>query len=320
MSETTTPSRFSVIVPVYKNEGSIPALIERLSAMNDELGGELEAVFVVDGSPDHSYLALKERLRTAGFRSQLASLSRNFGSFAAIRQGLALASGPYFAVMAADLQEPSEVVVEFFRRLATDDVDVIVGERVGRADPVLSSLSSRTFWWAYRTFVQPEVPAGGVDVFGCNLVVRDALLSLHESNSTLIGLLFWLGFRRENVEYERLARTHGTSGWSFRRKYRYLLDSAFAFTDLPIEVLTGVGAVGVLVSMVLAVIVLVMRLAGRIAVLGYTPLMLLLLLSTSTILFGLGIVGSYVWRTYENSKNRPLYVPLSHETFQGDEG
>ncbi len=122
------------------------------------------------------------------------------------------------------------------------------------------------------------MPRGGVDVFGCNLVVRDALLSLDESNSTLVGLLFWLGFRRENVPYERLARKHGTSGWNFRRKYRYLLDSAFSFTDLPIEVLTGVGAVGVLISMVLAVVVLIMRLAGRIAVLGYTPLMLLLLL------------------------------------------
>ena len=184
-----------MIVPVYKNEGSIPALIERLAEMNRELGGELEAVFVVDGSPDRSYLVLKERLAGAGFRSQLVALSRNFGSFAAIRQGLALAQGPYFAVMAADLQEPGEVVVEFFRRLATDEVDVTIGERVGRADPCSAALSSRLFWWAYRTFVQPEVPAGGVDVFGCNLVVRDALLSLRESNSTLVGLLFWLGLQ-----------------------------------------------------------------------------------------------------------------------------
>lgn len=319
MSESRTPTRFSVIVPVYKNEGSIPALMERLAAMNSELDGALEAVFVVDGSPDRSFLALKERLASAGFRSQLLALSRNFGSFAAIRQGLATAHGPYFAVMAADLQEPSGVVVEFFRRLATDEVDVTIGERIGRADPVLTSLSSRLFWWAYRAFVQPEVPAGGVDVFGCNLVVRDALLSLRESNSSLVGLLFWLGFRRENVPYERQAREHGISGWSFRRKYRYLLDSAFAFTDLPIELLTTVGGVGVLVSMLLAVAVVIMRLAGRIPVLGYTPIMLLLLFSTSMILLGLGIVGSYVWRTYENSKNRPLYVPLSHETFQGDD-
>jgi len=319
MSGDAATTRFSVIVPVYKNEDSIPSLLERLAEMNLELGGELEAVFVVDGSPDRSYRVLKQSLAGAGFRSQLACLSRNFGSFAAIRQGLALARGPYFAVMAADLQEPGGVVLEFFRRLATGEVDVTIGERVGRADPVLSSLSSRLFWWAYRTFVQPEVPPGGVDVFGCNLVVRDALLSLYESNSTLVGLLFWLGFRRENVQYERLARKHGRSSWNFRRKYRYLLDSAFSFTDLPIEVLTGVGAAGVLASMLLAVVVLLMRLAGRIQVLGYTPLMLLLLLSTSTILFGLGIVGSYVWRTYENSKNRPLYVPMAHETFQGDD-
>ena len=320
MSESGTPTRFSVVVPVYNNEGSIPALIERLASMNLDLGGELEAVFVVDGSPDRSFPALKERLASAGFRSQLVALSRNFGSFPAIRRGLTIAQGPYFAVMAADLQEPSEVIFEFFRRLATDEVDVMIGERTGRSDPVLTSLSSRGFWWAYRRFVQPEVPAGGVDVFGCNLVVRDALLSLRESNSTLIGLLFWLGFRREYVPYQRQAREHGASGWSFRRKYRYLLDSAFSFTDLPIEILATVGGVGVLVSVLLSAVVLIMRLTGRIPVLGYTPIILLLLFSTSMILLALGIVGSYVWRTYENSKNRPLYVPLSHETFQGDDG
>ena len=179
MSGDAAATRFSVIVPVYKNEDSIPAL-RRAPHRDERASSEASSRRCSSSTALRTapMLVLKERLAGAGFRSQLASLSRNFGSFAAIRQGLALANGPYFAVMAADLQEPGEVVVEFFRRLATDEVDVTIGERVGRADPVLSSLSSRLFWWAYRTFVQPEVPRGGVDVFGCNLVVRDALLSL----------------------------------------------------------------------------------------------------------------------------------------------
>ncbi len=282
--------RFSLVIPVYRNEENVPALVDRVAAMNASLG-DFEAVFVVDGSPDRSYLALRERLEQAEFASQLIGLSRNFGSFAAIRQGLAAARGSYFSVMAADLQEPAELILTFFRRLESGEVDVVVGARAARDDPFLSSVSSRVFWWTYRTFVQPEVPAGGVDVFGCNLVVRDALLSLHESNSSLVGLLFWLGFRRESVEYRRLAREHGKSGWSFRRKVRYLLDSAFAFTDLPISLLATAGALGVLISIVLAVAVVSMRLAGRIQVLGYTPIMLLLLFSLSVTLFALGIVG-----------------------------
>lgn len=210
-------------------------------------------------------------------------------------------------------------MLEFFHRLASGETDVTVGVRTGRSDPALAAASSRLFWWAYRRLIQPEVPAGGVDVFGCNEVVRDALLGLRESNSSMVGLLFWLGFRRDYVAYERLAREHGESGWTFRRKFRYLLDSAFAFTDLPITMLLTIGVAGVAASVGLALVVVVMRLAGRIEVLGYTPLMLLLLFSLSATLFGLGVVGSYVWRTYENSKGRPLYVPLAHEHFGGAE-
>lgn len=95
---------YSLVVPVYKNEGSVRALLTRIEDLNAGLEGALEAVFVVDGSPDHSLMALRESLPTSGFSSQLVALSRNFGSFAAIRQGLAVARGPYFAVMAANLQ------------------------------------------------------------------------------------------------------------------------------------------------------------------------------------------------------------------------
>lgn len=306
---------YSIVVPVYRNEETLPALIERLESLNGNLDARLEAVFVVDGSPDGSHHLLAEALPTARFRSQLVSLSRNFGSFAAIRQGLAVAEGPYFAVMAADLQEPPELVADFFRLMREDTADVVVGRRTGRSDPFFSALASRIFWGVYRRYIQPEVPEGGVDIFGCTRAVRDALLRLDESNSSLVGLLFWLGFRRAEVPYERQPRPHGSSGWSMRRKVRYLMDSAFAFTDLPITALLAVGTVGVLVSVVVGAAVLIARLSGAISVLGYTPLALLILFSLSMMLLALGIVGSYVWRTFENSKRRPLYVPLSHDIF-----
>jgi glycosyltransferase involved in cell wall biosynthesis len=306
---------FSLVVPVYRNEDTLPALIEGLEFANRQLGGRLEAVFVVDGSPDRSLPVLRELLDAASFQSQLIALSRNFGSFAAIRQGLEAACGPFFAVMAADLQEPLELPMEFFQRLARGDVDVVIGERVSRRDPVLAAFAANVFWSTYRLLIQPEIPRGGVDVFGCNLAVRDALLRLREANSSLVGLLFWVGFRRVSVPYSRQPRPSGASGWTFRRKARYLADSAFAFTDLPISVLLWAGALGVAGSVAMACVVLVMRLTGKITVSGYTPIMLAMLFSASMILFALGIVGSYVWRTYENSKGRPLYIPLSHEVF-----
>jgi polyisoprenyl-phosphate glycosyltransferase len=306
---------YSVVVPVYGNEGTLPALLDRLETLNAGLNGTLEVVFVVDGSPDGSLLVLRKLLPEAGFSSQLIAHSRNFGSFAAIRTGFAAADGSYIAAMAADLQEPPELVEDLFGRLASGDYDVAVGTRAGRDDPRTTMLLSRTFWSLYRRWVHKEMPAGGVDIFGCTRQVAEQLVSLDESHSSLIGLLYWLGFRRAEVPYRRAPRTEGRSGWSLRRKFRYFLDSVYSFTDVPITVLTLIGAVGGLLTLLAGVTVLVARLTGAIDQSGYTPLMLVMLLSTFTLLFGLGVVGSYVWRSFENSKGRPGSVAMTHERF-----
>jgi len=154
-----------------------------------------------------------------------------------------------------------------------------------------------------------------VDVFGCTREVADHLLALDEAHSSLVGLLYWVGFRREEVPYQRVARTSGSSGWTLKKRVRYLLDSVFSFTDIPISMLTTVGVCGGLLTVLAAVIVFVGWATGGIDDPGYTPLMLVVLFATFTILSALGIVGAYVWRTYENSKGRPLSVAMSHETY-----
>lgn len=255
---------YSLIVPVYKNEGSLPALVAVVAEIDRELDGRLEVVFVVDGSPDGSYAFLREALEEAGFASQLMLLSRNFGSFAAIREGLRHAQGSYFAVMAADLQEPPSLVVEFFRSLESEPIDLALGTREGRADPVGARLISRLFWGLYRFFVQPDMPAGGIDVFGCNLTVRDQLLRLEAVRTSLVGQLIWLGFRRKTIPYTRAARQHGTSAWSWKKKMDYLLDSVFAFTDGPIKALLVTGSLGLLFSVVTGAVVLVAKISGAV--------------------------------------------------------
>lgn len=306
--------RCSVVVPVYRNVDSLPELVERLSVLASAVVGGLEVVFVVDGSPDASLVRLRELLPGAGFESQLLAHSRNFGSFAAIRTGMSVARGDYIAVMAADLQEPVELVQRFFEELATQESDIVVGVRTARRDPSLSSAFSRAYWGLYRRLIQPEMPRGGVDVFASTAQVARDLVGLAESNSSLVGLLFWLGYRRTEVPYERLERRHGRSAWSFRKKFSYLLDSVFSFTSLPITVILMVGVLGTLASLVVAFIVLVSWLAGAIPVPGYAATMLVLLFSTGAVLSALGIVGTYVWRTFENTKNRPASVVMSHET------
>jgi glycosyltransferase involved in cell wall biosynthesis len=305
-----------VIVPVYKNEGTLDELVDRLEALElpDEV--DLAAVFVVDGSPDRSEEILRRRLDRSSLDASLVVLSRNFGSFAAIRAGLARAEGDYFTVMAADLQEPPELVVSFVERLESGEVDLVMGRREGRADPLLSRTSASAFWWTYRRFVQPTMPAGGVDVFGCNQVVRRAILDLPEANSSLVGQLLWIGFRTTTVGYERLPRgDEGPSSWTFRKKLRYMSDSVFSFTDLPVHLLLFTGFFGCVTVTLVGLVVLIAWAAGVIDVAGYTPLMLSILFIGGLLTFGLGIIGSYVWRTYENTKQRPLAIEQSVDRY-----
>ena len=304
----------SLVIPVYKNAGNIPSLVTALEALNQRLEGKLEVVLVVDGSPDDSHLLLAKALPSASFRSQLLLLSRNFGAFSAIRAGLEAGTGDYFAVMAADLQEPPELVVEFVERMKAG-AEVVVGKRVGRDDPFLSRAMSSLFWSTYRRFVQPQVPEGGVDVFGCRRAVRDQLVALCEQNSSLVGLLFWVGFRRESVEYKRRAREIGTSAWTMKKKIRYLMDSMFSFTDLPVRLLTTIGFLGLLVSLVFGTVVFVGRLLGMIQSPGYAATVVVVMFFGALNCFGLGVIGGYVWRGFENSKVRPNFIVSGKQVF-----
>jgi glycosyltransferase involved in cell wall biosynthesis len=307
---STPGAEHSLVVPVYRNAGSIGALLAVCTELNRQLGGTLEVVFVVDGSPDQSLPLLQAALPAAPFRSQLLALSRNFGSFAAIRAGLTHARGEYVAVMAADLQEPPELILEFFRTLESGAADVTLGVRTGRSDPWFSRVCAGAFWRLYRRFVQPEMPPGGVDVFGCTRAVLQTLLTLRESHSSLVGLLVWIGFRRALIGYERRPRAHGSSAWSFSRKLRYLSDSVFSFTDFPIRLLTAAGVLGLGVSLFLGVLVIAARVSGLISVPGYTATVLVISFFAALNCFGLGIIGAYVWRAFENTKGRPDAVVL----------
>ena len=300
--------KYSLIIPVYKNQASIPRLIEALKFMDDELNGLMEVVFVVDGSPDQSYTILRDEIEKLNFPAQLLAHSRNFGSFPAIRSGLEAARGEYFGVMAADLQEPPELLITFFKALHENECDVAIGTRISRNDPFISRLSSGLFWGLYRRLVVPDMPKGGVDVFGCNRQFRDKLLELEESRSSLIGLIFWLGFRRKLVGYERQLRQEGSSAWTFSRKLDYMMDSIFAFIDYPIRLLIRIGSIGSILAIFFGIVILIARLAGAIEVPGYTALMIAILNLSALNLFGLGMVGTYAWRGYENSKQRPLAV------------
>ena len=301
----------SLVIPVYKNEENIAELTEALITLCERLGSGLEIIFVIDGSPDNSGSLLIEARKRIPCRSKIVFHSRNFGAFGAIRTGLEFGDGDYFAAMAADLQEPPELITAFFDRLSKNELDIVFGQRTGRDDPLLRTFASNFFWWLYRRLVLPDVPKGGVDLFGCSRRVRDEVLQISEPNSSLIAQLFWVGFRRSFVPYARRQRAHGKSAWNTSRRVRYMMDSIFSFSDAPIQFVLFLGLFGCSLSIALGVITFVARLFGFIEQPGYATLVLVGLFFGSAILVAQGIVGSYLWRTFENTKKRPLRI-ISH--------
>ena len=310
--------RFSLVVPIYKNELNITDLLEAIGRMHAEFP-DMEAVLVVDGSPDRSWELLHEQLALQPYPSKLVLLSRNFGSFAAIRTGFEQAEGEYMAVLAADLQEPPELVPQFFRALAAGECDIAIGQRTYRDDPPLSRALSAAYWTCYRKFVNSDVPPGGMDVFGCNRQVAEAILGLRENNSSLVAQVFWVGYRRKFIPYARRAREKGISAWTFWKKIKYVLDSVFSFSDLPILCLLWLGVGGVAISLVIGVVTICAKLFGLINVPGYTALLLVMLLLFSILILSQGIVGCYLWRCFENTKHRPLTLIQHQERFNYSE-
>jgi glycosyltransferase involved in cell wall biosynthesis len=295
----------SIVVPVYKNEGSIEHLLNRISEISGAVTGSVEAVFVVDGSPDKSLEVLRSSLPRDGFDSKVLLLSRNFGAFSAIRAGLREARGEATVVMAADLQEPTSLILDMLGIVQRDEADVAVGVRQSRKDGVVSRTLSAVFWKVFNRVSSLELPRGGVDIFALSRSARETLNSFEESSTSLIGLIYWMGFRRQEVPYHRVERQVGKSSWSLQKRINYAKDSITAFSEFPLSVFLWSGVIGAVVSLVFALIGAFQYMftsdhqsQREITAIG-------LLFVASYLMAGLGIIGTYLWRLAENVRNRP---------------
>ena len=298
----------SIVIPVFGNEANISRLLQEMERIAGASPIAVELVLVVDGSPDRSLDVLRESLPGRGFSAVLVSLSRNFGAFNAVRCGLEIATGDYFVAIAADLQEPADLSLTFLGPLRAGEADIVFGTPSTRDDPWFDTLSSRLFWSAYRRLVLPDVPAAGVHTFGCTKVVRNRLIELREPTTNLVALLFWMGFRRAYVSYEREQRRAGRSAWTLGRKLRYGLDSMFSFTDLPIRFLLLLGLTGTVTAVTFSILLLAASFTGRVEVPGYAPTMLAVTFFGSITSLGLGILGQYAWLILQATRGRPSYL------------
>ncbi len=299
--------KISIVIPVYYNQDNLEPLyanMEEILFSHQEY--EWEIVMVNDGSQDDSYLVMKS-LAEKDSRIKIFSLSRNFGSHAAVLCGLAKCTGDCAVIKAADLQEPTELILEMLESWKKGN-NVVLAVREGREESRQQTLFANLYYTLVRKAALPNMPKGGFDVYLLDRKVIDVLMALDERNSALTGQILWSGFKTDKVYYTRLAREIGTSKWTLKKKIRLVTDTLFSFSTLPIKAVTLVGTFSFIGALIWAVVVLIFKLAGMIEVSGWTTLFIFNLFSFGVIMLTLGILGEYLWRTFDASRNRPPYI------------
>ena len=299
---------FSIVVPIYFNEPNIPDTIPRLLALDEQLEGyALELVFVDDGSKDGSLAALREYQAKDPSRIKVVKLTRNFGSMAAIQAGLTVATGDCVGMIAADLQDPPEIFLEMLGHWERG-TKAVFAVRADREESLGQKFFSNSYYALMRRFAVAGYPEGGFDFFLIDRQVVDEVNRIHEKNTNLMTLIFWLGFQPVAIPYVRRARQNGISRWTFGKKVKLFIDSFVAFSYAPIRVLSGLGFLVALSAFVYAGWVLYNWAFHNIPVKGYAPIVILLSFTSGIQMIMLGVLGEYLWRTLDESRRRPPYV------------
>ena len=299
--------KVSIVIPVYYNEDNLVLLYEDIrKKIIDVIEYEYEIIMVDDGSQDNSFQVMK-KLRKKDTNIQIYRLPRNFGSHAAILCGLSKCTGDCAIVKAADLQEPTELILEMVERWKKG-FNVVLAVRSGREEGKGQTLFANLYYFMVRKTALPAMPKGGFDVYLVDRKVINVLLALDERNSALTGQILWSGFKTDTVYYTRLAREIGKSRWTLKKKIRLVSDTLFSFSTVPVQLVSFIGILSFMGSLVWAVVEIVCKLMNLIEVSGWTTLFIFNLFSFGVIMLTMGILGEYIWRIFDASRNRPPYI------------
>ncbi len=300
-------AKLSIVVPVYFNEGNLIPLYEDIKTkILDVVNYDVEIIMVNDGSKDNSFEIMKE-LRRLDDRIKIYSLSRNFGSHAACLCGLDKCTGDCAIIKAADLQEPTELILQMVDSWKKGN-NVVLAARKSRPEGKVSQFFSNLYYWLVRKAALPNMPKNGFDIYLIDRKVINVLKALDERNSSITGQILWSGFKTDVVYYDRRERTIGKSKWTLKKKIRLVTDTLFSFSTVPISFVSVVGVVSFFLALLWAIIELVAKLTGDIDVAGWTTLFIFNLASFGIVMLTLGIIGNYLWRAFDASRNRPPYI------------
>lgn len=305
----------SIVIPVYNSREILSSLVARIAAVMEETGLKFELVLVDDGSKDGSYGRIKELASKHEF-IRAFRLSRNFGHQAALTIGLKKSRGEYVTIMDDDLQDPPEILPEFFHAMKKG-ADVVYGIRRKRKENLIKKILY-SFFYKILTFLSSiEIPLDAGDFCVMRRCVADSLLELKEANPFLRGGRSWVGFRQVGIEYERSARQQGDSGYTWRGYLHFAITGLMMFSYIPLRIATYFGLFAAGISFLYAGIITVYWMFEPFDVPGYLSLVIIIIFLGGVQLISIGVIGEYVARLNDNVRSWPIAIVA--ETTQKEE-
>jgi len=308
MPEPCQSRTVSIVVPVYYNEESLSPLANSLSVVEEQLaedGVDLELIFVDDGSGDASLNKILA-IRKSRPATRVVKLTRNFGAVAASKTGMQFATGDCVILMAADLQDPVELVPEIIHRWREGSKFVIC-TRATRDDPITSRALSSIYYRIVGRLIIADYPSGGFDI-----MLMDKELAQHVAhcapNTNIHMFAYWLGFEPSVLSYDRPPRAHGRSRWTLAKKLKLFTDTMTGFSVFPLRAISVFGLLVAIFSFVYGATVFTGALLDNIAVPGFATIAVLISFFFGLVLVMLGLIGEYIWRIFDNTNRKPEAV------------
>lgn len=296
----------SIVSPVYRAEKILPTLVSEINAVMNKLGQDYEIILVDDRSPDNSWQVMKS-LAQENTHLKIYRLSRNFGQHSTIMAGLAKASGDWIVVMDCDMQDQPKEIEKLYTK-ALEGYDVVQASRVIRKDGQIKKLGSQLFYKAFNYLAGVKVD-NEIANFGIyHKKVIDSLLNIGDTIKFFPLFVNWVGYKSIAITIEHNERLIGESSYSFGKLLSLAFNVIISFSDKPLKLFIGLGTSISGISLLTGIWVLYRALQGKITEPGYVSIILSIWFLSGIIIMCVGIVGIYLGKTFNQTKNRPVYI------------
>ncbi len=299
-------SKISIVVPVYYSADTLQMLYDDMKEKILDVIGDYEIVFVDDGSGDNSYEVM-ESIKAQDKNVVLVKLSRNFGEHAALLAGLSVCTGDCAVTKQADLQEDSTLLLDMYESWKQGN-KVVLAVRASRDENPVKVFFANRYYGLVRRFVNKNMPVGGCDCYLIDRKVIEVLELLDEKNSSLTLQVMWAGFKTDMIYFDRRDREVGKSRWTLSKKIKLVADSILSFSYAPLRIMMGVGVIFDVIALGILISVLVEYFTVGTPVMGWASLMCIVLFGFGVVMLMLGIIGEYIWRALDASRNRPPFI------------